>query len=245
MSISFPAMGLSPLPPLEPLNPSNPPQPTQVEPSNCMERIVQWLTSYKTPLLLKIGAVALTVIATAAVGILVGYPLLVSAIVLIPTTIWALIVWARLALKESGEAIAEIVADAEESRQAVSNIQNAVGGEAAFNQLPVLDIGNHTGATGYIDFLEPNDLRESVMRGTDAAGRPFISLKMRFNASEPFVITFFQRYRTGGRWTWGTSAPNPFYRRKEEPFGNVLGPQDLATIRQIVVDRNHPRFRLV
>ena len=73
MSISSPARGLSPLPLLELLNPSNPPQPTRVEPSNCMERIVQWLSSDETSLLIKIGAVAMAVIATVGVGILVGY----------------------------------------------------------------------------------------------------------------------------------------------------------------------------
>ena len=99
-------MGLSPpfrsqqLPPPEPLNPSNLPQPTRVEPSNCMERIVQWLSSDETSLLLKIGAVALAVIATVGVGILVGYPLLISAIVLIPTTIWAVVSGVLLARRE-------------------------------------------------------------------------------------------------------------------------------------------------
>ena len=109
MPISAPAMGPSPL---APLNPSNPSQFTagrilrEVEPSNCMERIVQWLSSDETSLLLKIGAIAMPVIATVGVGILVGYPLLISAIVLIPTTLWAMYAGGNLADRGARQIVA-------------------------------------------------------------------------------------------------------------------------------------------
>ena len=280
MSISSPALGLSPLPPLEPLNPSNPPQPTRVEPSNCMERIVQWLSSDETSLLIKIGAVAMAVIATVGVGILVGYPLLISAIVLIPTTIWAVVSGVLLARREIQAANAathavnstplgtlppeqELIQNAtrEAPRQALRNIQEAVGGEGAFNRLPVLDLANLSNDSGPPDFhrfdnrnshperpplLYPNDLTHSVMRGTFNEGRPFIAIKLRSNATNDlnptFVMTFFQRRTGEGLWAW-SSVPN---QTRDQLFGNtpMVRPQDLATIQQIVVQRNHPHLSL-
>lgn len=123
-------------------------------------------------------------------------------------------------------------------------MQDAVGGSAAFNRLPVLDIGTRTGDTGYLDFLRVNDLPHPVMRGMDKLGRPFIALKLRSNLPKDrgreFVVTFFQRYTDdAGRWTWGTT------HTETDLFGNVIRDKDRAAIRQIVVTRNNPQFTLI
>jgi hypothetical protein len=231
------------------------PEIPNAEPTNCMESIVAWLRNDETPLVLKAGTVFTVVIATIATGIATGYPLLVAAIVLVPTTIWAAIAWHQLSSKENAaqeasinaqRITAQIASRANAAQQAFRAIKEAVGGEAAFNALPVLDLGQHTGSTGYLDFLRPNDLTHSIMRGADAGGRPFISLKLN-TPSDPghpphqTAITFFQRFATGGEWTWGSSS----YHGDPVRFGDRLTPEDLATIRQIVVERNHPRLSLV
>lgn len=231
------------------------PEIPSAEPSDCMQSIVAWLKNDETPLTLKAVAVFAGVIATVAAGFAIGYPLLVSAIVLIPTTVWAAFAWNQLSSKESAaqeassnaqRIAAQIASRANEAQQAFQAIKEAVGGEAAFNALPVLDIGDRTGGTGYLDFLQPNDLTHSVMRGADAGGRPFISLKLNVpsqsrHPSYQTVITFFQRFATGGEWTWGSQN----YHGNPVNFGNRLTPQDLAIIRQIIVDRSHPQLSFV
>ena len=71
-----------------------------------------------------------------------------------------------------------------------------------FQKLRVIDIGNRTSETEYIDFLEWDDLRSPVMRGVDCHSRPFITFRLglqivKEDGSEKmryFVQTFFQRY---------------------------------------------------
>lgn len=46
------------------------------------------------------------------------------------------------------------------------------------SQLPVLDLGNRMGGAGYIDFIQPADMTQSVMRFRDRFGRPGIALKI-------------------------------------------------------------------
>jgi hypothetical protein len=200
-----------------------------------MQTIVQWLRSEENPLILKIAAVTFASSAAIGIGLLTGHVVLVSSVLAIPILIWAV----------DENAIVERV---ELARQRVLRsfqlMQDAVGGVAVFNQYPILNIGNRMGHTGYLDFLTPQDLTRSVMRGTDLAGRPFISLKLRSSRPEDrsrgaeFVVTFFQRYKEEGRWVYGTSD-------RRNLFGDVIGDEDRAAIRQIVVTRNHPHFTLV
>lgn len=227
------------------------PEIPSAEPSNCMQNIVAWLKSDETPLLIKAGAVFIGVIATIAVGIASGYPLFISAIILIPTTVWAAFAWHQLSSKENAalEATTAAALFTQRDREAQLSFQvikEAVGGEAVFNALPILDLGNRTGDTGYLDFLRPNELTHSIMRGTDAGARPFICLKLNAPSDEGLpphqtVITFFQRYSTGGEWSWSSQS----YHNEPVRFGDRLTAQDRAIIRQIVVDRNHPQLSLV
>jgi len=82
----------------------------------------------------------------------------------------------------------------------------ALGGKEAFDALPVLDIGEETGRTGYLDFLKPEDVTAPIMRGVDSADRPFVTLRMQreFRGEmRTWVECLFRRYRTGGVWVTG------------------------------------------
>ena len=269
-------------------------QPTPVKPSNYMEKIVHWLRNDQNPLFLRVGAVALALIGTLGVALLVaadiailgGYSFLVCASVLVPTAFALMGAATFIASKRLAEGVraaqeeakikeAEIIASSTEfARHALDCIKEAVGGEEAFNRLPILDLGTRTSPSGLLDFLTPNDLREPVMKGTDAAGRHFIALRLQVPGSNhPFVIAFFQRYPLGvdSRWEWGTNdrgatrtdefretfglypliPPGPWpirlgpYYRAGDGHG-TMSPLDSAAIRQIVVGGNRPQlFRLV
>lgn len=64
--------------------------------------------------------------------------------------------------------------------------------------IPILDIGDKFGFTGYIDFITNDDMKEPLMRGIDAYGREFLSIqgcfKNKDNKDEYFVSTIFERY---------------------------------------------------
>ncbi len=214
---------------------------------NCMQRLVKLFRSDQTSLICKIALVAAPLIAFVGVGLLTGLliPFTIAAGVLSAGLgIWAGLELNNLGTREKEEATlrqAELAKGREEAFQAM---KEAVGGSAAFDRLPVLDIGTRTGDTGYLDFLRPSDLSQSIMRGADRLGRPFIALKLRSNRpvdqGREFVVTFFQRYTDDdGRWTWGTT------HQGTDLFGNIIRDQDRAAIRQIVVTRNNPQFALV
>lgn len=80
-----------------------------------------------------------------------------------------------------------------------------LGGQEAYEALPVLDLtqcSGRKGGTGYIDFVRPEDMKYSVMRGVDEHGRPFVSFRLKHDDKE-FVETVFRRYVTGPVWTSG------------------------------------------
>ena len=220
-------------------------------PQNSIEELASWLRSDETPLIYKIGAIALPVILGYAIGAVIGYPLLTAAIVTLAAGTVALIGFCTLMSREQS---ALDVAErsrilAQEMATAFTNMKNAVGGEEAFNALPEFQMGDQMGSTGCLDFLRPADLSHSVMRGTDRIGRPFISLKLQVNSPnaprDPFVITFHQRFTNSDLWSYGTrggriedAEGNPF-------FGTLIRAVDRALIHQIVVERNHPFITLV
>lgn len=79
-------------------------------------------------------------------------------------------------------------------------------------ECPILDIMNRKGWTSYIDFIKEKELgQNSVMKGIDCIGRPFIAIKAEYvypnnnnNVEEetvPTFSTFFQRY-TDDSNTW-------------------------------------------
>lgn len=66
------------------------------------------------------------------------------------------------------------------------------------NSLNILDIGDNVGDTGYIDFINLNDVKYSIMKGIDVHYRNFLTIKAYFlyddNTTENTFTTIFQRY---------------------------------------------------
>ena len=84
---------------------------------------------------------------------------------------------------------------------------------AVWDTLPSLNLENRRGLTDYIDFLVPEDMSHSIMKGIDAYRRPFVAFKIRTQkASEGstlHVCTFFQRYSDdNASWAYGTTFGN-------------------------------------
>ncbi|QLH36215.1 MAG: hypothetical protein HWD61_08810 [Parachlamydiaceae bacterium] len=106
--------------------------------------------------------------------------------------------------------------------------------------MPILDLGNRKGATGYIDFLSPKELNYPLMKGVDCHQRPFIACKLLNTRGESFVVTLFQRYTDSDAWTWGgNSAPSGFAPNAARLVSN----ETFDYFRQIL-NRSHPEYRL-
>lgn len=87
------------------------------------------------------------------------------------------------------------------------HIVNLFGGSKAFELLPILDIGERFGYTGYIDFLTPTDLTAPIMKGIDAVSRPFVTMKIRRKSDGTVaVLTTFKRYRDPTSTYWSVGA---------------------------------------
>ncbi|MBA3602432.1 MAG: hypothetical protein H0W50_02045 [Parachlamydiaceae bacterium] len=88
-------------------------------------------------------------------------------------------------------------------------IKNLFGGRRNFEKLPILDIGNRTGSTGYIDFIKDKEMSAPIMRGKDCHGREFFSIRARSNVVIKLEYlnsgcqTFFKRYTDMASWTDG------------------------------------------
>ncbi len=94
-------------------------------------------------------------------------------------------------LKE--EALREAMA--KDRTKTLDKIIAAVGGQEAYDSLPILDIKDRRGDTGYIDFIKPEELRAPIMKGIDKYNRLFITFKWRnLYSGEVYATTIFQRY---------------------------------------------------
>lgn len=87
------------------------------------------------------------------------------------------------------------------------NMMRLFGGRASFEKLPVLDIGERMGDTGYIDFINPGEMKAPIMRGRDMNGREFFTLRVQQTLANGRVWemcqTFFQRYTHLANWSDG------------------------------------------
>lgn len=70
---------------------------------------------------------------------------------------------------------------------------NSVLEKIYHRNLPILDIGDSIGPTGYIDFIPLKEITHPVMKGQDFFKRKFIVLKAIVD-NKLCVQTFFQRY---------------------------------------------------
>ena len=92
------------------------------------------------------------------------------------------------------------------SDSTMAKIVNEIG-QPVYDTLPILDLGDQMGHTGYLDFLEPSDMTHPVMKGTDIHGRPFIAVRLvytnRRGKTRTGVETLFRRYTDGPVWVSG------------------------------------------
>lgn len=59
------------------------------------------------------------------------------------------------------------------------------------------------GATGYLDYVRPEDVSASVSRGVDPHGRPFVALRVEEQCEERTklrVVVYHRRYESGSLW---------------------------------------------
>lgn len=72
--------------------------------------------------------------------------------------------------------------------------------DQAFDQAHYINIGRQVGITGYIDFIQVQDMTHSCMKGYDYHDRLFIAFKINItnkndSSDQTTVVgTFFQRY---------------------------------------------------
>jgi hypothetical protein len=112
-----------------------------------------------------------------------------------------------------------------------------------FENLPILDLQGRMGDTDYIDFLEPADLKEPLMKGFDKYKRPFLAIKMKDNQDDHiFITTIFQRYKDNERWTW-ISEGGLRSRLEDYVEEKLIGPQGEKIFGDIINGR-HERFSL-
>lgn len=221
------------------------PYPEKTTEPNIMNKVVQWIRDESIPTVQKIGMAALGVFATLAIGWIVGKTVLVFTAVTVITLLWAKKEASEIDAKdkkmaEEAQAAARALV---EQRESMAKMKEAFGGEELFNLIPNLDLGGRMGDTGYIDFLQPDELVHPVMKGVDKFGRPFIALKLEVLAegnedaeeAGEEVLVLFQRYTEGGKWTFAFSDVRI--------LNNILGEADLQQIRNILVEE-HPRYAL-
>ena len=88
----------------------------------------------------------------------------------------------------------------QQRRDTVNEILELVG------TTETLDIGERMGFTGYIDFIDINEIVSPVMHGTDVLGRPFFTvhadLRYMDGTTVPTFTTFFKRYPEQSSMLW-------------------------------------------
>ena len=112
----------------------------------------------------------------------------------------------------SHRVVERTVLPTERDDRTLPEVVAAVGGPAAWDALPVLDLGGEENAlNGYIDFVGPERMTAPMMRGVDTHGRPFLAVRFTLDVGAPegpevHVETLFRRYRTGSLWSSGGAS---------------------------------------
>jgi hypothetical protein len=70
------------------------------------------------------------------------------------------------------------------------------------SQLPVLDLGDRAGNTGYINYIQPEEMAQPVMRFRDCVQRPGVALKIQASAS---VLRRYERFKRSSNRREGQS----------------------------------------
>jgi hypothetical protein len=99
--------------------------------------------------------------------------------------------------------IVDRMTDREEIRRITEEIYNIT--------CPILDIGERSGITGYIDFIDTNEFSEAFNKGVDSFGRKFISFRTKIEytngETKETFMTLFQRYM-GDEYLWMGAGKN-------------------------------------
>ena len=116
----------------------------------------------------------------------------------------------------------------------IAALKEAVGGEAASDQLPILEIRE----VSELDHLSLDNLPHPIMRGTDLEGRMFIALrlKQRAEGGETFAVSFCQCAKYADQWTQKTTT-NQFVFT-----GNFKADTDAFAA---LIKGTHPEFQIV
>jgi hypothetical protein len=116
-----------------------------------------------------------------------------------------------------------------------------------FETLPILDLGVRRASTDEIDFIKPEELTASIMKGVDILKRPFISLKIkRKDDNEVFVSTIFQRYMNDTQWVATSKTLAELSHKKSftplEMEGRISAKEE--EIWAQIINGEHPIFTL-
>lgn len=80
---------------------------------------------------------------------------------------------------------------------------------------PILDVGEKEGSTGYIDYINFNDLSAPIMKGYDKYNRPFFVIRALLTNSDgstfKTIETFFQRYSDHKNLWHGCGHDGPYF----------------------------------
>ena len=79
-----------------------------------------------------------------------------------------------------------------ENKQNVRTVSKVIN-KIFEKNLPILNIGDRMGVTGYLDFIKGEEITSPVMKGRDIYGRKFFVIKVIIN-NIICMQTFFQRY---------------------------------------------------
>lgn len=75
--------------------------------------------------------------------------------------------------------------------------------------VPFLDVNTQMGHTGYIDYIQAEDMPYDIMRGEDISRRPFLAVKYHGKNDNTYVSVIFQRYSDmPGKIVHGTAYNN-------------------------------------
>ncbi len=184
--------------------------PVQPEPT-FMGNAINWFRDPDTSLLLKIGAVALYVIATLAAGYVLDAMALTFSAVTIGMIAWILKELSSEATPPvTSQATSQVTSQATPqvtqrvpsqlsgSERALNQVKDAIGGPNTFDRLPTLDMGGKSS----LEAITPEDMSQSMMRG-QIEGRQFIAIKMQQKEAWPDVIVMVlhQKDLNGSEWS--------------------------------------------
>lgn len=122
----------------------------------------------------------------------------------------------------------EQIPQTERKDAAHKEIASLFGGEEGFQKLPILDIGEREGGTGYIDFIDPSEMTAPIMRGVDKYNREFFVIRAKNNTTGEHSCTCYFERAGDQPGTWATGLKSGFKLFSFDEFTLDLRGQHLA-----------------